>query len=316
MNRLGIALIALVLLQFVVVIGVYYLFAKWGGEEVGFYGFSFEGISKTVSQIKSGALKYRAAMPTALLFATLIGNMVPFSICAPSVDVSIEQAFSKPKVSAGTTAIYGVVALAASIFASLVVNIIRFVLSKSGIQMTTPAFNVPWDSPVGALFMILAIVVVAPVTEEIICRGVLLTVFRRFGNVFAVVGSSLIWALLHGNLVQGVPVFLMGLIFGMLALKSESIIPTIILHSINNLIALFESSAASLNSAVVPIFVSFLNIAAMFLGAALIAIFYNRFEFRSRGANARGFAVFFMSVPMLIFILVCLVDTVMSIKPV
>lgn len=316
MNRLGFALLGLIFLQWAVTLTVYYLIVKSAGANIEFYGLSIDGISKTISQIKSSATKSTIAMPTAVLLATLIANMVPFLICARTVDVSTKKTFMKPKVSASTTAIYGVAALGASIFGSIIVNIIASLLKLGGLKLVSPSINIPWSSPVGSVFMILTVVVAAPLTEEFICRGVLLSVFRRFGDIFAVVASSLVWALLHGNLVQGVPVFLMGLFFGMLALKADSIIPTVILHAINNFLSLIENSAIEQSNNALIFGFSVLNMAVLFSGVALISVFYKRFEFERKGENAHGFSVFFTCVPILIMILICVLETALSIKPV
>jgi membrane protease YdiL (CAAX protease family) len=253
-------------------------------------------------------------MPFALLVATVVGNTVPFVICARACGIKVGEIFARPKVSAQTTALFGTVAIGASIFVSIFVGILESLLKYVHLKLTTPAFVIPWSSPAGTVAVILAVVIIAPLTEEFICRGVLLRAFRRYGDVFAVVASSLVWALLHGNFVQGIPVFCMGIIFGMLALKSDSIIPTFIIHSVNNILSLIDSSAAQ-NSIVSKLFSGSFNIVLLFTAIVLYCVFFNQFRIKRNGSPARGFAAFFTSVPVIIFILVCAALTIMSIKP-
>lgn len=316
MNRIGFSLLALMFLQWAVSLTVYYITAISGGAHIGFYGVSTAWVSKIVFQIKAAAAKSALATPFALLFATLIGNIVPFVICERAAGVDTRRIFSLPKVSLGMTAVYGVVALGASLFASSVVSIISSLLNMGGLKLTSPSVNIPWGSRVGTVIMILAVVVAAPLTEEFICRGVLLNVFRRFGDMFAIVASSLVWALLHGNFVQGLPVFTMGLFFGMLALKADSIIPTVILHSLNNILSLIEAAAVARNTVLFKLGVSAVNLTVMAAAIVLLSVFYKSFGCERQDGNARGFAAFFSCAPMIIAILICAVTTALSIKPV
>jgi membrane protease YdiL (CAAX protease family) len=322
MNHIGVALLALMLLQRSVSLTVYYIIARSDVTGIEFYGLSYVGILKTIAQIKSAAAGNALAMPLALLFATLIGNIVPFIVCARAVDVNKRKVFSCEKVSGSMTAIYGIVALGAGLFASMVVNLIARLLKPVGLELAMPSISIPWGSPVGVVIMVLAVVVAAPLTEEFICRGVLLNVFRRFGDVFAVVASSLVWALLHGNFVQGVPVFAMGLFLGALALRANSIIPTVILHGINNMLALVEATAASQNKVFSTTGVPMINFIVLISAIVLVGVCYKPFDGLRRdgnircGGNIRGFAVFFSCVPMIVAILICATMTVLSIKPV
>lgn len=316
MNHIGLALLALILFDFALVIAFYYLLAIYSGAQIGFYGFTFSGISNTIADIRAAVADNPFAMPVALLLEAAIGNTVPFLICAKNVDVSARQVFNKPKTSGLTTAIYCFAAVGVNIFGCLFVNIISQLFLRAGLKISGPTIVIPWDSPAAAALMIFAAVIAAPLSEEFIIRGVLLTVFRRFGNVFAVVASSLAWALLHGNLVQGVPVFLMGLVLGMLALKSESIIPTFIIHAVNNLISVLETSAAAQGNILFTVIVLFVNIMLILTAIILFAVFHDRFAFQNKGANGHGFAAFFTCIPMIIVIIICVAETVLAIKPV
>ncbi len=314
MNYIGFSLIGLLLLQLSVSFCVYYIMAKSTGAQVGFYGFTVDGYYKTMVDIRKaiGGSAYIESLP--LLFATLIGNIVPFLFCVRGVDVGITQLFSRPKVSGGTSAIYGVIGLGGSLVAGIVINIISLLLRLVNLKMTTPDLNIPWQSPLSAALMIITAVVIAPLTEEFICRGIILTVFRRYGDVFAVVASSLVWALLHGNFIQGVPVFVMGLFFGMLAVKSGSILPTIILHALNNALSLIESTVIKQNSMPISLSVSIFNLSIIAAAFALFIAYYKKIKNVKRGESKSGFKVFFTCVPVLIAIIFCVAITVLSVQ--
>lgn len=81
-------------------------------------------------------------------------------------------------------------------------------------------------------------VVLAPVFEEILCRGLVLeTVRRRWGDAVAVLISALFFGLVHVEPSTALAGFVVGGIFGTIYIRTHSLFSTIILHSINNAFA-------------------------------------------------------------------------------
>lgn len=314
LNLSGFAVLLLILLQYIAALFVYYIFAVNSGIHIRIGGFLPSDILKFIAKLKTADANMPEAMPAALLTATLIGNIIPFVLCAKFAKVKIGGIFSHSQLDAGKAAVYGIIAVGASLVASMLVNAIALLLKLLGLQLTMPSIKIPYNSVPGAVMMILSVVVAAPLTEEFICRGVLLNIFKRFGYVFAIVASSLVWALLHGNLVQGIPVFVLGLFFGAIAVKAKSILPTIIIHSINNALSLAENAIAQNKN-----FVSYLGAAAMnfsiLTAAIILAALYLPPLFRhEKGGSARGFTAFFTCVPILAAIAVCMAMTILSVK--
>ena len=86
--------------------------------------------------------------------------------------------------------------------------------------------------------------VLLPVGEEILFRGIAyIGLAGRFGQTKGMVLSALLFAALHGYLhffvpsvLVGIPMFLMGLTLAWLYIRTKSLIPCIITHSLVNLI--------------------------------------------------------------------------------
>lgn len=79
-------------------------------------------------------------------------------------------------------------------------------------------------------------VVVAPVMEEILFRGILYKKLIRFGGKTFVFFSALVFALMHPNLYQVIYAFLLGVLFGFIRYYTGSIKYSIILHMSINMI--------------------------------------------------------------------------------
>ena len=91
----------------------------------------------------------------------------------------------------------------------------------------------------GFMLSFFATVIVPALVEEFAFRGIALGSLRKFGDTFAVVASSVMFGMMHGNFEQMPFAFLVGLILGFVTIKTNSIIPAIIIHAFNNFISLF-----------------------------------------------------------------------------
>lgn len=97
----------------------------------------------------------------------------------------------------------------------------------------------------------ITLVIAAPLFEEVIFRGVLLESTRaKYGVMAAWITSSVIFGIVHVHLTVAVNACLLGLIFGFIYIKSESLWTTIILHAVNNGIAFAMMSAGEQNQTI------------------------------------------------------------------
>ncbi|MBR2442934.1 MAG: CPBP family intramembrane metalloprotease [Rikenellaceae bacterium] len=84
-------------------------------------------------------------------------------------------------------------------------------------------------------YAICTTVILAPIFEELIFRGVLLgNIRRRWGSLRAVLFSSLIFGAIHLIPQQVVNAFLVGIIIGGIYVMTDSILAVITLHAVNN----------------------------------------------------------------------------------
>ena len=86
---------------------------------------------------------------------------------------------------------------------------------------------------------LVAIAIIVPIVEEIIFRGFFFETIKYLtNNVIAIVLSSLIFAIAHGNIEQGVYAAFAGIFLAYIKYKYESIKYTIIMHLLMNLTTL------------------------------------------------------------------------------
>lgn len=85
------------------------------------------------------------------------------------------------------------------------------------------------------IYLILSVCIIAPIIEEVIFRGIILNgMLKRYNPSTAIIISSLLFALIHGNLHQEINAFLLALIIGCIYYKTHSLYLTIYCHFFNN----------------------------------------------------------------------------------
>lgn len=77
--------------------------------------------------------------------------------------------------------------------------------------------------------------ILAPITEELLFRGLIQRTLMPYGKKFAILCSAFTFGIFHGNIIQAPYAFLVGLILGYVA-SEYSIAWAMLLHLINNLV--------------------------------------------------------------------------------
>lgn len=104
--------------------------------------------------------------------------------------------------------------------------------------ITTPseefirAMKIMMGNPLG----VISVVILAPIVEELVFRGAIMGHLLKTGKspVFAIVVSSLVFGIVHGNLEQAPFAFILGLALGWVYYRTGSLLPSIFMHFINN----------------------------------------------------------------------------------
>lgn len=87
------------------------------------------------------------------------------------------------------------------------------------------------------LMQFLALCVMPAIAEELLFRGAFQGLMRPCGSAAAIFAPALLFGVLHLDLAQGLTAFACGVFLGWLAERSGSILPGMLLHLVNNVLA-------------------------------------------------------------------------------
>lgn len=157
-------------------------------------------------------------------------------------------------------------------------------LSKFGYE--DMPINLPSMDGFGFVGVVIAVALLPAVFEEVIFRGLLLKGMRAFGVVGAILINGALFALYHQNPAQTLYQFCCGAAFALVAIRSGSILPTMLSHFINNaLILVLTKFGLASFSPTVTIVVIAVSAVCLLLSLAWL-IFFDKGGDAARNGNA------------------------------
>lgn len=137
----------------------------------------------------------------------------------------------------------------------------------------------------------LAIGILAPLAEEVVFRGaVLRTLLKGMNPWLAILISALLFGAVHGNVQQFVHATLIGLLIGWMYYRTQSIVPGVVFHWVNNTAAYVISNLipSSENAALKDLFGGSQQAVYMALGFSLCLMLPALFQLYLRLKKADG----------------------------
>ena len=182
-----------------------------------------------------------AQSPLIVAFINLLALGAPIALGLFLNRLQFREAFPLARVTLAQASAMALTILGADLLLSEADNLFRSVFPAP--QFLIEAYRQVFTSQGKLVERIFLLVIVAPVTEELLFRGIILRgLLYRYGPVTAVGLSALLFALVHLNPWQFISVFWLGIAFGWFFLRTGSINICILAHAVSNgLFVLFTS---------------------------------------------------------------------------
>jgi len=116
------------------------------------------------------------------------------------------------------------------------INPLQDLLSGFGYSLDN-AKDIATGSDIKDFWSMVYAFIMAPLLEECLFRGILYGQFRKYGKIFAITITSLLFGLMHFNLVQCIAAILIGIVFAWIR-ETYGLKYSILMHIANNTVAL------------------------------------------------------------------------------
>ncbi len=163
---------------------------------------------------------------------------VQFVVCAPvaiminnrKTKLELNKYFKKPKVKKAFVLKWIVIGMGLSFTINIIFTIIFAIIQMViDFEFSAPSF-VPEQNFISIFSMTFAVMILAPLFEELIFRGSIYDNVKEFDDLLAILVMGFTFSLYHQNYAQFPSTFVLGMVSGFLVIKSKSIIPSIALH--------------------------------------------------------------------------------------
>lgn len=204
------------------------------------YAFSLFGIG--ISYLSGGV---ETSEQINLMICTILPMMLVIGVYAAARRVPMGMILPSRGVNAGTFLAGVGICMGLTLVGGYISNLITVVGQSLGISFTQPAMEAPLNSFAG-IFYVINVVILPPILEETVFRGVSLHAFRKAGYAGSILLSALVFAVAHGNFNQFPTALCLGLGAAYFTLRFRNIWIGVVAHFLNNLIyVLFEYGARS-----------------------------------------------------------------------
>ncbi len=257
------------------------------------------------------------------LIITLISLVTPFAIAhvlfkkrglAPSLPLT------KAKTSAKNEILFIIAGIGALLVGSYVTSYITGLFQTiTGITFKYAAFEVP-SSAVGLFVYYVRSALFPALAEEFAMRGVIMQPLRKYGDLFAVTMSSMVFALMHGNMIQTPFAFVAGFILGYAVIRTGSLWTSIIIHFVNNAFSLTQSVILEKVSESAAVIYGLIGGAVLVIAGAVAIAVLQKNRLITRFAPSRAvtpvklrYRHYILTLPMIAAIIYMLVQTALMI---
>lgn len=166
------------------------------------------------------------------VFSAFIPGLFYFLFSGRSMSETIKTSYVRQKELWALVFVGMAVAMVSNTASDMVQTNFSFFGLQNSVSMSEDVSN-----PLEIVLYIISTALVPAFAEEFAFRGIFMGILRKYGDAFAIITSAIIFGAMHGNIAQIPFAFILGLVFAYVDCKTNSILPSIIIHFINNFYA-------------------------------------------------------------------------------
>ncbi|MCQ2434783.1 MAG: CPBP family intramembrane metalloprotease [Oscillospiraceae bacterium] len=169
------------------------------------------------------------------LLSFLTANIITFFVGSRISHIRVKDYFQDKDLRTGSLLRYIAIGLWLQLLLGFAAQLLSKFFANSGFTLSSPDFSAG-DSTTKLLLTVLYSCFVAPLTEELVFRGVILKNFSRVSQRLGIFLSAFFFALAHENLPQGILAFCLGIFLAYITISHNSLVPAMVVHFCVNLV--------------------------------------------------------------------------------
>lgn len=205
------------------------------------------------------------------LLSFLAANLITFFVGSRITHIRIKDYFQDQSLRTGTMMRYIAMGLWIQLVAGFLTHLLIRILENNGLSIYTPDFS-SGNSITKLLLTVLYTAFIAPLTEELVFRGVILKNLSRVSQRFGIFFSAFFFAIAHENLPQGILSFFLGIFLAYITISHNSLVPAMIVHFSVNMVTMLSGTLQQIFPASAVSVSSIYMLAVLLFGSA--AFFY------------------------------------------
>ena len=186
-------------------------------------------LPQNYDQIVSQFLDDSSIVYASNLIAFLIANTLAVLVGCKLTNLRIRSLFRLREFHASQGLCYIFVGLWLQLLAGILSEHLLPVLRNAGLPVALPDITLDGFTRRTAVFILYGCLV-APVTEELLLRGVVLKNLSRVSQRFGILLSALLFGLMHENLAQFLFTVPFGILLGLITVRHNSVTPAMLVH--------------------------------------------------------------------------------------
>lgn len=201
---------------------------------------SFSGVSQTEYYIENSSIIDDLFHGVVLFTAMFLIGLIYCILSSTKLSTVIK--FEKVKKS--NLILYVLLGLSIAFLGNILTSLLLSNFEAIGIYRSPSGTGFEYNN-LGYVVMTFVTAVTPAFAEEFLFRGIILGKLRKYGNTFAILGSAFLFALMHGNLTQIPFAFVGGVFFAFITVKTNSLIPSMLIHFLNNFLVCLSQIVGS-----------------------------------------------------------------------
>lgn len=249
------------------------------------------------------------------ILISILMFLVPFPIAAKCAGYKIDALVKTNRPIQKTALPFFAIGIGFCAFSNIAMTYCSYFFEGIGIDYDVDFGDNP-SGVLGFLLSFIATAIVPALVEEFACRGIVLGLLKKHGEGFAIIVSSIVFGIMHGNFEQIPFAVLVGLILGYIYVKTNSIWISIAVHCANNAVSVIftylnNTLSANMQNVVYLLYLTFGLLAAI-VGVCLLTK-NNTFTFELEKSDSeitlkQKYIWFFTSWAIIVFVAISLFE--------